>query len=239
MVVAEFIQCGVPAKSYFALAAVARLAALVGPCVPVGLRVRNTGALRFLSSLSLRLSRCRHERDERVTNGALHGVLGRAVEGDPIDHGADDDAAPHEHTDGLADVLVIPAEAINPANDEGVAATEQVEQSAPLRSFAELRAHAGYSSVRYDLVELETRLLGLGPLVFEGLFCAADARVQDGGHCGAHESVEVASADKASVDSRQLLRTQKTSESTETVRAYPFGLAQPFGLVQTTGRKTS
>jgi hypothetical protein len=64
------------------LAAVARLAALVGPRVSISLRVRDTSALRFLRSLRLRLGGCCHERDERVTNGALHGVLGRAIERD-------------------------------------------------------------------------------------------------------------------------------------------------------------
>ena len=49
---------------------------------------------------------------------------------------SDDDAAPHELADGLADVLVVPAEAVNPANDERVAVAEQVEQAAPLRSLA-------------------------------------------------------------------------------------------------------
>jgi hypothetical protein len=106
--------------------------------------MRNTRALRFLRSLRLRLRRCRHERDERVTNGALHGVLGRAVERDAIDHGADDDTPTHELADRLADVFVVPAEAVNPANNERVAVAKQVEQAPPLRPFAELRAHAGY-----------------------------------------------------------------------------------------------
>lgn len=75
-----------------------------------------------------------------------------------------------------------PAEAVNPANNERVAAAEQVEQSAPLRSLAELGAHAGYSTVRDDLVELKARLLGLGSLVVDGLFGAAYASVLDCGH---------------------------------------------------------
>jgi hypothetical protein len=49
---------------------------------------------------------------------------------------ASDDAPPHELADGLADVFVVPAEAINPANNERVAGAEQIEQAAPLRSFA-------------------------------------------------------------------------------------------------------
>jgi hypothetical protein len=71
-------------RAFELLAAVARLAALVSSCVSIGLRVRDAGALRLLRSLCLRLRRCRHERDERVTNGALHGVLGRTIERDAI-----------------------------------------------------------------------------------------------------------------------------------------------------------
>ncbi len=59
--------------------------ALIDPRAPIGLRVRDTGALRFLRSLGLRLRRCSQ-------NGALHGVLGRTVEGDAVNHSADDDA---------------------------------------------------------------------------------------------------------------------------------------------------
>jgi hypothetical protein len=36
--------------------------------------MRDTSTLRFLRSLCLRLRGCRYERDERFTNGALHGV---------------------------------------------------------------------------------------------------------------------------------------------------------------------
>jgi hypothetical protein len=157
------------------LAAVTRFPALVGPRVSIGLRVRYARALRFLRSLRLRLGRCGHEGDKRVTNGALHGVLSRAVERDAVDHRADDGAPPHELTNGLADVLVVPAEAVNPANNERVAAAEQVEQPAALGSFAELGADSGYATVRDDLVELEACLLGLGSLVFDGLLGGADA----------------------------------------------------------------
>src|SRR3977135_828272 len=155
--------CGLPKhrlRAFELLAAVARLATLVGERVAVRLRVSNACSLRFLRSLRLRLRRCRHEGDERVSNCALHGVLGRAVECDAVDHGTDDDAPLHELADGLADVFVVTSKAVNPPNNEGIAAAEQVEQSAPLRPFAELRAHAGDATVRDDLVELEARLLG-------------------------------------------------------------------------------
>ena len=63
------------------LTAVARLPTFVGPCAPIGRRVRDTSTLRFLCSLCLRLRRRRLEGDERVRNVALHGILSRAVEG--------------------------------------------------------------------------------------------------------------------------------------------------------------
>jgi hypothetical protein len=40
-----------------------------------------------------------------------------------------------------------------------------------LRPFAELGAHARNPTIRDDLIELETRLLGLDTLVFDGLCC--------------------------------------------------------------------
>ena len=52
-----------------------------------------------------------------------------------------------EMADGLADVFVVPAEAVNPANNKRVAAAEQVEQAAPWRSLAELGADAGDATV--------------------------------------------------------------------------------------------
>ena len=58
-----------------------------------GLSVLNTGALCGLGGLSLRLGQRRHEADQRVTDGLLHRVLGRAVEREVVDHSADDHAA--------------------------------------------------------------------------------------------------------------------------------------------------
>jgi hypothetical protein len=81
---------------------------------------------------------------------------------------SDDDASPHELANGLADVFVIPAEAVNPAHEEWVAVAKQVEQAVPLRSLAPLGAQAGHSTVRDDSIKLEARLLGLGQLVFDG-----------------------------------------------------------------------
>jgi hypothetical protein len=111
------------------LAAVARLASLVGARVSIGLRVRDASALRFLGCFCLGLCGCSHEGDESVTDGALHGVLGRAVKRDAVDDGADDDAPPHELANGVAEVLVVAAKAVKPANDERVARPEEVDES--------------------------------------------------------------------------------------------------------------
>jgi hypothetical protein len=42
-----------------------------------------------------------------------------------------DEAPAHELADGFREFLVVPTEAVNPTNDESVAAAEQVEQAAP------------------------------------------------------------------------------------------------------------
>src|SRR3982074_2487160 len=50
-------------RAFELLATVARLAALVGDRVAVGLGVSNARALRFLGRFRLRLRGCRHERN--------------------------------------------------------------------------------------------------------------------------------------------------------------------------------
>src|SRR5262249_24473801 len=104
------------------LAAVAWLATPVGSPVPIRLRLRDASALRFLGGFRLGLrSRC-DEGDERVTDSALHRVLGGTVERDAVDHRADDNAAPYELADRVADVLVVSAKSIDPPHDQRVAA---------------------------------------------------------------------------------------------------------------------
>jgi hypothetical protein len=49
-----------------------------------------------------------------------------AISGDRADH----NAAPHEVADGIADILVIPAEPVDPAYNERLSRAEFVEQSA-------------------------------------------------------------------------------------------------------------
>jgi hypothetical protein len=124
--------------------------------------VSDAGTLRFLGRLRLGLGSSSHEGDERVANGALHRILGRAVERDAVDHGADDNTAPHELAYRVADVLVIPSEAIHPTDDERVAAAEQVEQAATLWALGVLGADAGDAFIPDDLIKLEASLLGLG-----------------------------------------------------------------------------
>jgi len=84
-------------------------------------RVFDTGSLRLLSYLRLRLRRRRHERDQRVPHGLLHGVLGRAIEAHIVDDSADHHAATEELADGVAHIAVVPAEPIQPTHDERVA----------------------------------------------------------------------------------------------------------------------
>ena len=160
--------CGLPQqrlRTLVLLAAVARLAPLVRPRVPIALCVRDASPLRFLRSFCLRLGRCGHKGDQRIPDGTLHSVLRRAVERDAVDHRADDHATSHELADRVADVLVVPAKAIHPANDQCVAISEQVEQTAALGSLGELGANAGDALVPDDLIKLEASLLGLGSLV--------------------------------------------------------------------------
>jgi hypothetical protein len=55
------------------------------------------------------------------------------VEGHAVDDGPDHDAAPHERTDRVDHVLVVPSKAVQPPYDEHVASPELVEQ--PLAAF--------------------------------------------------------------------------------------------------------
>jgi hypothetical protein len=226
--------CGLPQhrlRTLKLLAAIARLASLIGPRVLIGLRVRDASALRFLGRFRLSLCGCRHEGDQRIPDCALHRVLSGTVERDAVDHRADEDAPPHKLTYRVADVLVVPPKAIDPAHDQRVIVTEQIEQSAALGSLSELCADAGDAFVPDDLIKLEAGLLSLGALVVDGLLAGADAGVQDGCHDRSSASDRVMSLDMLSVDSCQLQRTQAPWESTETARAYPYGQFSVWTLV--------
>jgi hypothetical protein len=164
------------------LSAVARLTSLIGARVSIGLCVRNASALGFLRGLGLSLRSRSHERDQRVTDCALHGLLGGSVKRNAVDHRSDHDAPLHELANGLANVLVVAAKAINPANHQRVARPQYVEQPPSLWSLRKLRADPGDPFVPYDLVEPEAGFLGLGALVLDGLLSGADAGVENCSH---------------------------------------------------------
>src|SRR5262249_51940028 len=88
--------------------------------------------LSCLGRLSLCLSGRGHEGDQRITDGLLHGVSGRAIEGEVINHCADHHATPHELADGVAHVLIISAKPINPTHDKHITGPQLVEQAATL-----------------------------------------------------------------------------------------------------------
>jgi hypothetical protein len=97
--------------------------------IPVGLCVGDTGLLGEPRRLGLRLPERRHERDQRVPYRLFHRVGGGAVEGHVVDDSPDDDAAPHQRLDCVDHILVITPQAIDPADHEGVASPEFVEQT--------------------------------------------------------------------------------------------------------------
>jgi hypothetical protein len=90
------------------LASEARLPAKVGT-LPTLLGVLDAGPLCRLGGFSLGLRGRSHEGDQRVTDGSLHRITGRAIEGEVVDDGADHHASPHELADGVSYILVIPA----------------------------------------------------------------------------------------------------------------------------------
>ena len=113
------------------IARVARLTADVGS-VAMLLGVLDAGPLCSLGRFSLCLSGRGHEANECVTDGLLHRVFGRAVEGEVVDHRSDHHAPPHELADGVAHVLIISPEAINPTDHKDVTGPQLIEQAATL-----------------------------------------------------------------------------------------------------------
>jgi hypothetical protein len=75
-----------------------------------------------------------------ATCATLHGVLGCAVKRNPVDHSADHDTALHELADGLTDVLIVATKAVDPANYERVARSQEIEEPPPLSPLSELGA---------------------------------------------------------------------------------------------------
>jgi hypothetical protein len=69
----------------------------------------------------------RHESYQRVPHGLGDRVSRGAVERHAVDYGADDDAAAHELSDGVAHVLVISPKSVDPSDNEHVTGPELVE----------------------------------------------------------------------------------------------------------------
>ena len=112
----------------------ARLATSEFCAVVIFLSVEDARPLGLLRGLCLGLSRCGHECNQSIPNRLLHGVLGCAVKHHAIDDRADDNTSPHELADRIGDIAVVSAEPVHPANNEGVARPEQIEQPPPLGS---------------------------------------------------------------------------------------------------------
>jgi hypothetical protein len=70
----------------------------------------------------------RHEGNQGIAHGLLHRLLGGSVEGQSIDHGANN---PNEFPDGVGYIGIVSAQAVHPSHDEGVACPEHVEQAPP------------------------------------------------------------------------------------------------------------
>jgi hypothetical protein len=84
--------------------------------------------------------------------------------------------------DGVAYVLVVPAEPIDPSDNEGVSSAQPVVETATLRALGEPGAQTGDAVVRDDLVDDEASRARMGELVLDGLLGGGDAGVEDGCH---------------------------------------------------------
>jgi hypothetical protein len=73
--------------------------------------------------------------------------------------------------DGVAHVLIIPAEAINPANHKHVTGSQLVEETATLGALDEAAVEAGHPVVGDYFVDGEARGLGLSKPMVNGLLC--------------------------------------------------------------------
>src|SRR5258707_2850030 len=159
----------------------ARLAADVG-AVATLLGVLDTGPLCGLVSLSPCLRGRGHEGDQRIADCLLHRVSGRSIEGEVVDHRADNDASPHELADGVAYVLIIAAQAINPTDHEHIAGPQLVEEAATLGALDKAAVETGHPVVGDHFVDGEARGLGVTELVLDGLLCCGYASILDRRH---------------------------------------------------------
>src|SRR5262249_12341663 len=117
-----------------------------------------------------------------ITDGPLRRVFAGSVEGEVVDHRSDDHTAAHELADSVADVFVVPAQAIDPAHHQDIALAELIEEPATLWPLDEASMQSRDAIVGHDLVYGEPSGPGMGKLVVDGLLRGADAGVEDGGH---------------------------------------------------------
>jgi hypothetical protein len=82
--------------------------------------------------------------------------------------------------DGVAYVLVVPAEPIDPSDNEGVSSAQPVVETATLRALGEPGAQTGDAVVRDDLVDDEASRARMGELVLDGLSLEAYTLSQRG-----------------------------------------------------------
>ena len=111
---------------------------------PVGLRITRLGKSnpRLLSifgafSLSPRAIAAMKPMSASRTAFCIGSNSVLRIEGEPIDDGPDDDALLYEPLDGLHHVIVVAPETINPANNESVTSSEEIEQTLPLFAFTQ------------------------------------------------------------------------------------------------------
>ena len=148
--------------------------------VIVFLSVEDASPLRLFGCLGLCLGSSRHEGNQSVTHGLLHGVLGCAIKHHAVDDRADDNTSPHKFANGVGYVAVVSAKPIHPTNDQGIARPEQIKQPPPLGPIRERGADAGHPVVGHYLIYAVTCGLGLRPLVGERLFGGAHPGVENG-----------------------------------------------------------
>jgi hypothetical protein len=84
----------------------------------------------------------RHSRDNEF-NCLLHGVLGGAVKHHAVDDGPDNHATIHEFVDRIGNVLIVSTQTVHPTDDQGVARSEDIEESLALWPIRQPCADAG------------------------------------------------------------------------------------------------
>jgi hypothetical protein len=165
------------------LTRIAGLAAAIGVSVRLG--VLDTGPLRFLRRLGVSLGRRSHEGNQRVPDGHLDRVCGRAVERHVVDYRTDYDTTPHKLPNGVSDISIVAAEAVDPAHDQSVARAEDIKQPPAVLAFSKLGGYARRGVVLDSLIDMKAGRPRLRLLVYSGSFGNLDggrSRTTDLGH---------------------------------------------------------